>query len=94
MATEKIHATPKTEVFANAADLMVESIANAGKLREEVEKVGRDSLERTGVLVRATWQTALDGYDFGTRTMATWQKLAVESVENAIGIAKKATVRA
>jgi hypothetical protein len=95
MATEKMSiVTPKTDAFANAAELMVDSINNAGKLREEMEKVGRDTLERTGVLVRASWQTALDGYDFHTKTMATWQKLAVEMVEATVGAARNVAGRA
>ena len=91
MATEKTTTTPKNDVFATQQELVLEAMSFQAKQREELEKLGRDGLERTGVLVRATCQTALDAYDFGVRMMSTYQNLSEELVRTSLGMARKAT---
>jgi hypothetical protein len=93
MAMEKTQ-TPKNDVFATQQELVLEGLNFAAKQREELEKLGRDGLERSGVLVRATCQTALDAYDFGVRMMSTYQNLTEEMVRTSMGMARKATARA
>lgn len=94
MATEKTTTTGKNDVFAMQAEMVLEGMELAAKQRAELEKLGREGLERTGVLMRAGCQTALDAYDFGAKMMATCQNLTEEIVRTSFGMARKVNARA
>lgn len=94
MATEKTTTTQKNDVFAAQAEMVLESMELAAKQRAELEKLGREGLERTGVLVRAGCQTALDAYDFGVKMMGTYQGLTEEAIRATFGMARKVAARA
>ena len=89
MATEKIVQMNKTDVIANGTELVLESMAQFDKVREEVQKLTRDGIEKTNALVRAAGQTALDLYDFNVRMTETLFSMTEDSIRNASGIARK-----
>lgn len=94
MANEKIHQMPRIDVLANSGELVLETLAAFARQREEINKLTREALEKTNVLVRAAGQTALDLYDFDVKLSESWFQIAEDSIRTANGIARKVAARA
>lgn len=94
MASEKIVQMPKIDVLENTNEMVQTMLAAFAKNREEVQKLNRDVLEKTNVLVKAAGQTALDLYDFNVKLTESWFAIVEDSVRTANGIAKKAVAKA
>ena len=94
MATESKTVTPKTEVFTNAAELVIDGLNAAAKQREEVASISREGLEKMNALVRASGQTSLDLFDFSVKMAGAWHNASLDAIHAVTGIAKKAAARA
>lgn len=92
MATEKIVQMPN--VFENSNEVVQSMLSAFAKQREEVQKLNREVLEKTNVLVKAAGQTALDLYDFNVKLSESWIAIVEQSVRNANEMTKKAVAKA
>ena len=77
------------DVIANATELTFDVFNHLTKQREEIEKVTRESIERTGALVKAGFQASLDAFDMGAKTMAAWQRIGEDAVRTFYGVAQR-----
>lgn len=97
MRTDKTSTQTRND-FASACENITESTLNTMKAwdaqRQEVEKMTRETLERTGSLMKVWWQTGMDLFDMSTRNAATWQRLGEEAFRSACGVARKAVENA
>lgn len=91
MASEKIVQMPN--VLENTNEVVQTMLSAFAKNRDEVQKLNRDILEKTNVLVRAAGQTALDLYDFNVKLTESCFAIVEENIRTANGIAKKAVAK-